>query len=82
MHGILETIGYGLACRNLGQNILQKESCLPKINTEMLMAMALPALPVFWAKLWAKSAARQPKPPPKIVPIPRFRPLLSVAPAN
>lgn len=42
----------------------------------MLMAMALPTL----LASWAESAARQPNPPPKIVPIPRFRHLLSVPP--
>lgn len=40
------------------------------------MAMTLPTL----LASWADSAARQPNPPPKIVPIPRFRHLLSVPP--
>lgn len=52
------------------------KSCLPKMKTEMLMAMALKTL----LASWAESAARQPNPPPKIVPIPRFRHLLSVPP--
>lgn len=46
------------------------------MKTQMLMAMALPTL----LASWADSAARQPNPPPKIVPIPRFRHLLSVPP--
>lgn len=38
--------------------------------------MALPTPPI----VWAKAAAKHPSPPPSIVPIPRFKPLLSVAP--
>ena len=42
----------------------------------MPTAIALPIPPI----AWAKAAAKHPNPPPSIVPIPRFKPLLSVAP--
>ena len=50
---------------------------LPITNTEIQMIMALPAPP----RLWAETVAMQPSPPPIRVPITRFTPLPSVAPA-
>lgn len=52
---------------------------LPKINTKvpMIIELATPPLPTFCAK----TAAMQPSPPPNTVPIPRFKPFPSVAPA-
>ena len=41
------------------------------------MTMELPTPP----RLWPKTAAMQPSPPPIAVPIPRLKPLPSVAPA-
>lgn len=49
---------------------------LPIINTEMPTTKALPISPNSSAKI----AAKHPNPPPNIVPIARFMPLLSVAP--
>ena len=42
----------------------------------MAIIIEWPIPPTFWAK----NAAKQPKPPPAIVPIPRFKPFPSVAP--
>lgn len=49
---------------------------LPMIKTEVPTTMALP-IPL---ALSAKIAARQPSPPPRIVPMALFKPLLNVAP--
>lgn len=44
----------------------------------MIIKLATPPLPTFCAK----TAAMQPSPPPNTVPIPRFKPFPSVAPAS
>lgn len=49
---------------------------LPKMKTEVPIIIAWPTPPTSSAK----TAAKHPNPPPSMVPIPRFKPLLSVAP--
>jgi len=63
------------ACIMLENNYMKS---LPNINTEAAIMIEFPTLPI--PMLCAKSAAKQPSPPPIIVPSPRLKPFPSVAP--
>lgn len=58
--------------------VVNPTKSLPNINTEAPIIIELPSLPI--PMLWAKTAAKQPSPPPIIVPSPRLKPFPIVAP--
>lgn len=60
------------------ERLIMNIMTVPKIKTEEPIATALPVPPISWDK----SATREPSPQPRIVPAPRFKPLLIVAPEN